>query len=145
VSEQRPEVWPAERALLQRLRSLRGDEVLIVGVIPAAALEAWPDRVTDHVVITAERRRHYLQEHPEVEELELLLLHTLFDPEEVHLYDPDKAVANLYRSIDTRNDLMVSVWISHESDKQNSLHSARIQHHRRRMNPRKKGRGLWRK
>ncbi len=143
MSDPRPELPPDERTLLRRLRSLSGTDILLIGVIPAVALDSWPDRATNFVVITAERRRHYLHEHPEVEELEPLLLRTLLDPEEVHFYNSDKAVANLYQSIDIRKDLMVSVWISHESSKQNSLHSARIQHRRRRIKSRENGRAVW--
>lgn len=134
-----------EQALLQKLRALAGNQILEIGEIPSAALSAWPARVTNRVIITAERRQHYLFRHPEVVELEALIVTTLLDPVEVHRFAPDKAVANLYRPVNDRNDLMVSVWISHDPDKQNSVHSARIQHHRRLETSRDRGNELWRK
>ncbi|MGC4190191.1 MAG: hypothetical protein QM589_03030 [Thermomicrobiales bacterium] len=54
--------------------------VFFVGISPEGSLGAWPNRVTDEIVITRERRGHYLSEHPEVEAYEGLLVQTLLAP-----------------------------------------------------------------
>jgi hypothetical protein len=66
-------------ALLIRMQHL-DQGVLRIGTIPDHALGYWTHRHTNQVILTAERRRHYLERHPEVASFERDLLLTLIDP-----------------------------------------------------------------
>jgi hypothetical protein len=59
---------------LERLRAMNTHVgVLHVGSMPFAAIVFWSDAVTRDVVITGERRNHYLTRHPEIFDDELVL------------------------------------------------------------------------
>ena len=115
-----------------------------IGNIPSESLATWPNRVTDRVIITAERRIHYLERHPEVEDLEYDLLEAIRNPEELHLYPRDRTIANIYRQIDLRHDIVASVLISHEHGIMNSVMTARISRRRDRESGLRRGTLLWR-
>ncbi len=85
---------------LRQLRDPAGPAVVRVGRIPDDALAYWLDRVTDEVVITRERRRHYLDRHPEVEADEEVLIRSVLDPEEVHINRIDPRMTIIYCRID---------------------------------------------
>lgn len=112
-------------ALLRRLRSIAGKEVLVVGDVPSRAIACWESVATTRVVITAERRRHYLTRHPEVEADEPLLLRALVDPEQVHTNLLDPRMAIIYQRIDDDYFLRIPLWVSDRADRQNSVLSLR--------------------
>lgn len=129
-------VRPGE--LTERLGSLGPREVLVVGEFPAGALSAWPEAITRTVVVTGERRAHYLERHPEMAEFEAVLGDLLGDPDEVHRYRGRKQVANVYRRIDNDYYWMVGVAVATVEGLRNSVLSFR----RARRKEVERGRGL---
>jgi hypothetical protein len=91
----------ATQAFLASLRALGSQDVLVVGLLPADLVRAFAADVADNleVVITGERRHHYLGQHPEMLSLEHLLHDTLLNPDEVHRNRTDAGVGVFYRQI----------------------------------------------
>ena len=113
---------------------------------PSAAIrQAWPTSVTDQVVLTGERRAHYLERHAEMTALEGELLATLFEPDEVHRNRYDPRMAIFYRRFDPEHYLRIALWVSDDSTKQNSLFSFRKARNVEVERDRKAGRRLWKK
>jgi hypothetical protein len=119
--------------------------VTVVGELPNAALAAWPEAVTRRVVVTGERRVHYLERHPEVAGDEGVLGQLIVDPDEIHRYKGDPRVANLYRRIDGDRWWMAGVLISARGGLQNSILSFRRANRLEIERGRKQGRLLWEK
>lgn len=132
-------------ALLTQLRLLEHLDVLLVGAIPPGALDFWRDHVTTEMIITGERRRHYLERHPEIFRDELILLLALIDPHEIHSNAVDERMAIIYRRIDASYYLRIPVWISNRQDRQNSVLSVRRARPDEVMKGRIAGRVRWEK
>lgn len=133
------------QAILARLRGTVGSQVIQAGSIPDSSLSAWPDRVTDAVVIIRERRSHYLRRHPEVIGDEPLLIRALLDPDEIHSNATDARVAIIYRWVDDDYALRAPVWVSDRHDRQNSLLSLRRAGTEEVLKGRLMGRERWRR
>lgn len=73
----------------------------MVGSLPADLVRAFASDVADNldVVITGERRLHYLGQHPEMLSLEHLLLDTLLSPGEVHRNKGDADIGIFYKQL----------------------------------------------
>ena len=145
VGEDDPSILEAVHESLWRLRTLRFDEVLYIGDLPSLSLTNWPNRITDRVVITAERRRHYLERHPDVEPCEDVPIEAVRDPDEIHRYVRDITIANVYRQIDEQHDIVASIQITHAVGMMNSVMTARISRKRDRDSARRRGLLLWNK
>ncbi len=111
--------------ILRLLRDPTGPGIIPIGRIPSEALGHWPDRVTDEVVITRERRNHYLERHPDMLEFEGQIIRTLLDPTDVHANKNDRYMAIFYTLLDERLFVRVPVLISTSPDLRNSVMSAR--------------------
>jgi SPP1 gp7 family putative phage head morphogenesis protein len=123
--------------------------VLPLGQLPTqpyrAMREQWPTSVTPSVVLTGERRAHYLKSHPEMRSLESELLAALFDPNEIHLNKQDPQISIWYRRLNTGQYLRVVVWVSDTQGLQNSVHSFRLADEKEVNRGRKRKRLLWKK
>jgi len=97
------------------------------------------------MVVTRNRRTHYLDRHPEIIADEPMLLDTLLDPDEVHRNVTDSDIAILYRRIDCKHFLRAPIWISDRNDRQNSLLSLRRAGLGEVEDGRRKGRQVWKK
>jgi hypothetical protein len=131
--------------MLRRLRSLEPSNVLRIGNIAAGAIDFWSLRTTDEVIITGERRLHYLARHPEVLDDELLLLRALLNPEEIHTNAFDTQLAIIYHRVNEYYALRIPVWISNREDRQNSVLSMRRARYSEVERGRTLGRAVWRK
>jgi len=91
----------AAEVFLARLRALGRRDVLVVGSLPIDIVRGFVSDVTDNldVVITGERRQHYLDQHPEMLSSEHLLPETLLSPDEVHRNRTDLDVGVFYKQI----------------------------------------------
>lgn len=106
-------------------------------------LSFWPNHGTSEVIITRERRKHYLLRHSEVEGHELLLIRSLLDPSEIHFNKSDRQMAIIYQQMDDEHFLRVPLWISDRIDRQNSVLSVRIAKSEEVRAGRKSGRVAW--
>jgi hypothetical protein len=137
---------PAVHALvLKELRNNSGPEIIRIGLLSDEVLAFWPERTTREVIITRERRSHYLARHPEVQRDEPLLLSALIDPLEVHRNRLDERIAIFYGELDDAFYLRVPVWISDRTDRQNSVLSLRRARTREVEGGRAAGRQVWRR
>ena len=101
-------------------------EVARLGLISSDVLLHWPESVTREVVLTGERRAHYLREHPEMADYEVYLAETALTPDEVHCNKRDPDMAICYRRLDSERFLRVALWISPGEGRSNSIHSYRL-------------------
>lgn len=133
------------RKLLERLRSLHRLEILSIGNITFGALSYWNDHVTTEMIITGERRHHYLERHPEMLEDESLLVVALTAPSEIHRNTLDERIAIIYQPIDDRYFLRIPIWVSNRSGMINSVLSVRRASVDEIMKGRFDGRLVWKK
>ena len=113
--------------IVRDLRDPDGPDIVSIGEIPSKALAHWPNRTTDHVIITRRQRDHYLDEHPEMAEFEESLVRTLLDPEQVHVATGPGDTAALFGRQDSAHDIVVIVAVSSEESLANSVITARRQ------------------
>lgn len=125
------------------LRDDNGPFIVVVGELPHGRLDHWPQHVTQQVVITRERRQHYLDRHPETVDDEFLMIQTLLDPPEIHVNKQDRQVAIIYAPMDGDRFLRIPVWISDRNDRQNSVLSLRRARPREVEAGRRAGRQVW--
>jgi len=119
-------------------------QVLKIGTIRTSILENVTDAVTDQVVLTGERRQHYLAQHPEIRTHEAALASLVNDPDEIQRNKSDVQMLIFYRRLDAERFLRAAVWVSRRSDKQNSIHSFRLAKASEVEMGRVQGRGIWR-
>jgi hypothetical protein len=123
--------------------------VLQMGVLPEqlsqTVRQIWTESVTSQVVLTGERRAHYLERHAEMAGLESYLLTTLLQPDEVHRNRYDPRMAIFYKQIDIDHYLRIALWVSNDPTKQNSVFSFRKARTGEVERERKAGRVLWKK
>lgn len=133
----------AIQRVLDALRDSSGPPAVGVGVVPPGALDFWPRRAFDSIVITRRQRAHYLTEHPEMIDFEEELVRTILDPDEVHTSKRGALTAVFFRRHDEAHDIVAVVSISEQSELTNSVITARRQRSRRRMRPSEAGRKVW--
>lgn len=85
----------------------------------------WPSSVTGIVVLTGERRAHYLLRHPESTFLENHLIRLVRFPDEVYLNRHDLSMAIFYLYFEESYWLRAAIWVSEDVSKQNSIFSLR--------------------
>lgn len=132
-------------AFASKLKGLGPADVLTIGFMREDILSFWKNRVTRRVVLTGERRRHYLESHPEVSDCESTLQEAVLDPDEVQCNKKDPQIAILYTKLSAEAYLRVALWVSDTSGLQNSVHSFRRAHVREVRRGRKEGRVVWEK
>lgn len=128
-----------------RLRRLGPKDIVIVGQVLDEALAAWPEATGRFVVVTGERRIHYLERHQDVADDEDAIVDLIRDPSEIRRYERDPDVANLYRRIDDAHSWMVAVLIAKESPLLNSVLSFRRARRRAVERGKKRGLVVWKK
>jgi hypothetical protein len=129
--------------IVRRFESLGIDDVMEVGALPAAIRRHWPTIRSDLLVITGERKAHFLQGHEDMQELSRELLQTLLDPDEIHRNKNDPETAIFWRSITGGYYLRVVVSLAHIEGIRNSAITAwrsRSQDFRRES---RQGRKVW--
>ncbi len=83
--------------IARQIVSLGERQVLSLGDIPADITRHWASSTgNQEVVLTGNRRIHYLQRHPEMAEYESLLSDVVLRPSEVHKNRYDDAMAIFY-------------------------------------------------
>ncbi len=116
----------SEKSIVEKIKKLNNpNDVLVLGTIPGPVQINWPNRTTDEIVLTGERRQHYLSEHREMEVYEPFLATIFRDFTDIQTNKTDKDMAIFYKLIDDGHYLRVALWISHELKKKNSIHSFR--------------------
>lgn len=118
--------------------------VLPLGQIGSAIMQFKPQAITDQIVLTGERRQHYLTNHPDVADVEASLGRLVLDPDEVHRNKTSSEMLVFYRRHGD-SYLRAAVWISQDATKQNSVHSFRWARAGEVEAGRRAGRSLWRK
>jgi len=101
--------------------------------------------VTRNVVLTGERRAHYLGRHKDIVPHEAELVRLLVDPYAVHLNKKDAQMTVWYRQIDDSHFLWAAVWVSDKNALQNSVHSIRLANVEEIEQGEKQGRLIWKK
>jgi len=117
--------------------------VLPIGTLRQNILASMRDAITDQVVVTGERRQHYLARHPDVQPYETELARLINDPDEIQRNKTDAQMLILYRRLDAERFLRAAVWVSRRADKQNSVHSLRLAKASEVELGRAQGRGVW--
>jgi SPP1 gp7 family putative phage head morphogenesis protein len=140
----------ADETIARQIETLTDpQQVVSIGTwrrdISDMVLRKWPTRTTDTVVLTGERRAHYLARHLDVIEFEGDLLRTLFEPDEIHRDVRDDQIGIWYRRLPDGRYLRATVWISERDDLRNSVHSFRLANEKEVMQGRERGRRLWQK
>ena len=130
---------------LAELRDPEGPIIVRAGILPLQPYLFWSDRVTDDVVVTRNRRQHYLERHVEIIVYEELIVPALLNPDEVHRNAVDTRMAIVYSRIDDVHHLRIPVWMSDRHDRQNSVMSLRLARQVEVEMGAKKGRSVWKK
>lgn len=136
---------PDQSRVLEELRDDRGPEIVRLGHLSADIIAKWTRTTTLEVILTRERRAHYLARHPEILGDEPVLLSALTDPLEVHRNRLDERIAIFYRDVGGGFYLRVPVWISDRTDRQNSVLSLRRARSKEVEAGRAAGRQIWRR
>jgi Barnase-EndoU-ColicinE5/D-RelE like nuclease len=131
--------------LLGQMRGLAGNDCLQIGQIPAPIEHLWPDVASHRIIVTGERRRHYLDRHPLTEQYELDLVRAVRFPDEIFRNRMDAQVAILYRRIDDRYRMRVALLVSQLAGLDCSVLSAWPTRPKDYERDRRSGRLLWRR
>ena len=101
----------------------------VIGELHASIVETWTrdPAVSREAVLTARRRRHYLEAHPELAGRERDIFEAVLDPDEVHPNARDAEVAIFYRRLDTHHLMRVVVIMqTRPSALRHSISTARL-------------------
>lgn len=144
---QQQKTWQAVSKKIGELTDRKA--VLSLGELPTRTYQAfrqqWPSSVTAQVVLTGERRAHYLERHPEMAAFEGKLMETLFAPDEIHRNKRDSQIGIWYRRLNGSQYIRVVVWVSDTPGLQNSIHSFRLADQREIDQGQKQKRLVWAK
>lgn len=131
-------------ASAEQFNSLTPKGVMPLGKMHPSVLRHWPQASTRRVVLTGERRNHYLESHPEMASQEHKLSGVVLSPSEVHRNIRDPQIGIFYQQQGNKY-LRAAVWISDTRSKQNSVHSFRWAEHSEIEAGRRAGRAIWKK
>mgnify|MGYP006898473301 FL=1 len=134
-------------AVAMDIRSMPPDGIVALGPIHPAALAHWPNRTTNETVLTAERYSHIVESHPDrtsIPRFEERIVETVRMPKLAYRDQQSPNVVNLLIAIDVKYDLFVSIVLSSDNERANSVLSARKQPARLRHRDRLKGLVVWR-
>lgn len=134
--------WRRRAVFADRARALGKSDVATIGAVPRSVSQYWMP-VSEQVVLTGERRTHYLKKHPEMVSYEGMLLDVCQNPVEVHRDVRDARMAILYRALDGDRFLRVALWTTNIPGLQNSVHSYRLAKLAEIMTGRSRGRMVW--
>ncbi len=116
-------LWREREALLKQGR------IVPVETIPDAILRRIGVRIEGNrtVVLTAKRRLHYLERHPEVVKWEALFPKVIRKPDEVHRNREDPQIFNFYKRIDAEHYLRLTVVVQEKAGRfKHSIITVRI-------------------
>jgi len=131
--------------LLSRMKSLDGSDFIEIGLVPLAIARLWPDLTSHRIIVTGERRQHYLQRHPLTERYEQELVRTVRFPDEIFRNRADAQVAILFRRIDDRYRMRVALLVSRLPGLDCSVLSAWPTRPKDYERERRSGRLIWRR
>lgn len=98
------------------------------------------------VILTGERRRHYLTDHPEMAQHENELRHVVLNPDEVHRNRKEPHTAIFYRRVDDNYFLRVAIVLqARASTLKHSVFSFRLAKQKEVERGRRAGRVIWSK
>jgi len=132
-------------SILRQLHDPDGPEVIRIGNIPIGCLAYWSVRSTDEVLITRERRIHYLANHPEMHQIEYHLVSGIADPDEIHINKSDSNIAIVYARLRETHWLRIAIIVSQNLDLKNSVVSCRLARSKEVLEGRKANRLVWAK
>lgn len=100
-----------EQDLLPLIQALGEGDVQIIGDLPEEIVAIWTKQVEGNrpIVLTGNRRIHYLEQHPDVAEWESQLPACVLDPDEIHRNRSDWQMAIFYKQLNNRHFLRVAV------------------------------------
>jgi len=101
--------WLMRARLVAQIEAMSPADVLVVGELRASMVTSWTVPTNRKVVLTGERRWHYLERHPEMRQFEALLRDVLLEPDAVCRNRTDEEVAIFYRRHDVEHYLRVVV------------------------------------
>ncbi len=130
-------------SVLEQLLDPNGLDVVLIGSMPSVCLVHWSMRSTDEVVITRERRIHYLSNHPEMHQLEYHLVGSFVDPDEIHINKSDSNVATAYARLVETQWLRIAIIVLQNIDLKNSVVSCRLARPKEILEGRKANRLVW--
>ena len=131
--------------LVGMARELTPGGFVLIGGLPAAAITFWKDSVTTGTIVSYGARTHYLQRHGEVLDLDRHVIEAVRNPDAIHRDKSDESTANVFRSLDDEYDIVVSIQLSRDSSRYNSVKSARRQRRAKRHRDEYRGLEVWRK
>lgn len=118
-------------------------QIVVIGPLSGILRDFWPNAVAEQVILTGERRLHYLERHPEIRAYEDRLVQVAMQPDEIHRNSCDPTIAILYRRVARQLWLRLALWVSDTIGLQNSIHSYRLALESEVLRGRKAGRLLW--
>jgi hypothetical protein len=107
----------AREELKAKLAALGRSDVLELADMPADVMALWNPKpgTSTRVIVTGERREHYLAGHPGVaDDWEPLLAEVIADPDFVHRSPKQSNTYEFYKRIEPDNYLMAPVRVQHE-------------------------------
>jgi hypothetical protein len=138
--------------VLGRLQSMGHAEVTVIGALPNVVSSLWAGLSTRTVVITGERRehyllgrRHYFTSEVELEEFERQLILTVRDPDEIHRNETKPFTVILWRRVSPERHMRVVVALSGSEQLSNSVITAWRPSPRKYRKARESNRLLWEK
>lgn len=115
--------------LISQIKKLKRDDVLRIGELDGILLEKMGVNITDNlsIVLTGERRLHYLENHAEMEPFEDLLINIISQPDFACSNKQDDDVMILYRKIDEARALRLVIRLQKgKTDYKHSIMSYRF-------------------
>ncbi len=98
------------------------------------------------VILTGERRKHYLTDHPEMAQHENELRHVVLNPDEVHRNRKEPHTAIFYRRVDNNYFLRVAIVLQAKAGTlKHSVFSFRLAKQKEVEGGRRAGRVIWSK
>ena len=133
-------LWKNRETLLEQ------DRIVPVETIPDAILRRIGVQIEGNrtVVLTAKRRLHYLERHPEVAKWEALFPKVIRKPDEVHRNRKDPQIFNFYKRIDAEHYLRLTVVVQEKAARfKHSIITVRIARLREVHRSREAGLKIW--
>lgn len=104
----------------------------------------WRTYWTSVVVLTGERRRHYLERHAEITKYESHIGQLIRWPDELYRNKSDSDMLIVYKMVDDETWLRAAIWISGVESKLNSIFSLRLAKPEEVMGNRRMRQCVWR-
>ena len=132
-------VWEKRDVLLQE------GPIVPVERIPDIVLSKMGTQIEGNrsVILTLERRLHYLQRHPEMAKRESIFPNVINNPDEVHKNRRNSQIFNFYKRISEKHYLRLTVVIEKPGKFKHSIITARLAKIKEVQRGQKKGLNIW--